>query len=155
MSQLCQWEAFLWNRYFISYFPFYVSLHRDRLTLTNFSESFIMTIGGNVLENNANVVELTSLNRVGVGVPPCLQSLAPFPENVQFAAGGLLSRTWHKRCISILCRVLMLFDNRWHSNNLRWQRWTLFQVLLLGLQPGNRLVEPGRSDARAQERDGA
>ena len=51
-----------------------------------------MTIGGNVLENNANVVELTSLNRVGVGVPPCLQNLAPFPENVQFAAGGLLSR---------------------------------------------------------------
>ena len=68
----------------------------EYLKKAKFSESFLMTIGGNVLENNANVVELTSLNRVGVGVPPCLQNLAPFPENVQFAAGGLLSRSWTK-----------------------------------------------------------
>ena len=51
-----------------------------------------MTIGGNVLENNANVVELTPLNSITAPVPPCLQNIAPLPENVQFAAGGLLSR---------------------------------------------------------------
>ena len=51
-----------------------------------------MTIGGNVLENNANIVELTPLNSISSPVPPCLQSLAPLPENIQFAAGGLLSR---------------------------------------------------------------
>ena len=37
------------------------------------TESFVMTIGGNVLENNANVVELTPLNSVTGPVPPCLQ----------------------------------------------------------------------------------
>ena len=56
-----------------------------------------MTIGGNVLENNANVVELTSLNSLTSSVPPCLQNLSPFPMNVQFAAAGLLSRTWTKK----------------------------------------------------------
>ena len=56
------------------------------------TESYVMTIGGNVLENNANIVELTPLNSITSPVPPCLQSLAPLPENIQFAAGGLLSR---------------------------------------------------------------
>lgn len=51
-----------------------------------------MTIGGNVLENNANVVELTTLNSITNPVPPCLDMLSPFPENVQLAAGGLLSK---------------------------------------------------------------
>ena len=51
-----------------------------------------MTIGGNVLENNANLVELTTLNSITNPVPPCLDILKPFPENVQLAAGGLLSK---------------------------------------------------------------